>query len=104
MRLFRVELRRLFSRRAVIVMMVFGGLACGAIAAGILYETRPPSAADLAGAQRDVDRINQDRFYQRRLDRCVEKTGEVERCERRTLLTVDEYFYRPKLSPAEYKG
>lgn len=104
MRLLRVELRRLFSRRAVIVMMVLGALACGAIAAGILYETRPPSAADLAGAQRDVDRINQDRFTQRRLDRCVEKTGEVERCERRTLLTVDDYFYRQKLSPAQFKG
>ncbi len=104
MRLFRVELRRFLSRRAIIVVMVLGGLACGAIAAGILYETRPPSAADLAGAQRDVDQINQDRFTQRRLDRCVEKTGEVERCERRWLLTVDEYFYREKLSPAQFKG
>ncbi len=103
MRLFRVEVRRLFSRRAVIVMMVLGALAVGAIAAGVLYENRPASAAELARADRQVDQYNQEPWVQRPLARCVEKTGDVERCEARWLLTPDNFYGRGQLQPAQYK-
>ncbi len=103
MRLFRVELRRLFSRRAVIVMMVLGALAVGAIAAGVLYENRPASAAELAQFQREIDRYNEEPFVQRRLAKCVEKTGNTERCEQRWLQTADNFYYRSQLEPAQFK-
>lgn len=103
MRLFRVELRRFFSRRAVIVIMLIGGLAVGAIATGVLYNNRPISAAEQAQVQRQVDQYNQEPFVQRHFDKCVEKTGKVERCERRYLESVDNWYQRSQLEPARFK-
>lgn len=103
MRLFRVELRRFFSRRAVIVIMLLGGLAVGAIAAGALYSTRPISAAEQAQTQRMVDQQNQDPYVQRHLTKCVEKTGNTTRCESSWLMRADNMFYRSQLEPSQFK-
>lgn len=104
MRLFTVELRRFFSRRAVIVMMALGALAVGAIAAGALYNSRPVTGAELAQLQAQVDRANQDPWVQRHVDRCVEKTGATERCEQQWLMTTDNFGIRSQLQLAQFKS
>lgn len=103
MRLFGVELRRILSRRAVIVLMVLGGLAVGAIAAGVLYGSRPVSAAETAQVHDQIDQQNQDPWVQKRVERCVEQTGNVERCENQWLVTPDDFYYRSQLEPARFK-
>jgi hypothetical protein len=67
MRLLKVELTRLFSRRAVIVLMLLGALAVGGVAAGILYDQRPVSDAEIQRAQADADQSNDDPYMVRRL-------------------------------------
>ena len=104
MRLLKVELRRLVSRRAVIVLMVLGALTVGAIAAGVLYNSRPVTAAEQVELQRQIDRENQNPWVQRHVDRCVEKTGEIERCERQWLMTTDNFYLRQELEPARFES
>jgi ABC-2 type transport system permease protein len=103
-KLFGVELSRLFARRAVVSMMVLGTLAVVCVAAGVLYNNRPVSAGDIATAQQEADRYNEQRFTQRRLDTCIERTDDVASCESRHLLQPDAFLYRPQLKPADYDG
>lgn len=103
MRFLSVELRRLFSRRAVIVMMILGAVAVGAIAAGVLYENRPASAAELAQFQEQIDQQNQDPWIQKRVDRCVQRTGNVQRCQNQWLVSADNFYFRSELDPAQFK-
>jgi ABC-2 type transport system permease protein len=104
MRLLGVELTRYFKRRAIIVIMVLGSLTIAAIAVAILYANRPVSDSELARAQQQADQENSQPYYQRRLDRCVENTGDVAACEDRILVSADNMLYRSQLSPGDYKG
>lgn len=103
MRLFKAELRRFVSRRAVVVLMLLGVLACGAIAAATLYSSRPLSEAERVQTQQMVDGANQTRFIQGRLAKCVEKTGDTPSCESKWLMSTNEMYIRPQLEPAEYQ-
>ena len=103
MRLLGVELRRLFARRAVVVLMLLGTLAVACVAAGVLYNNRPVSAADVAQAQQEADRQNQDSYIQRSLDRCVQRSGDQLRCEDRFLAKPEYFLYRPQLRLADYR-
>lgn len=103
MRLLRVELIRLFSRRAVVVIMLLGALTLGGVTAGLLYENRPVSATEIASAQEQLDRDS--RYTQRSLDRCVERSANAGRCKNRYGYqpSLNDYLYRSQLSPREYK-
>lgn len=103
MRLLRVELVRFFSRRAVVVIMLLGALALGGVTAGLLYQNRPVTPAEVAKAQDQIDRDS--RYTQRYLDRCLEQSRNAERCEERYGYepNVEDYLYRSQLSPSRYK-
>ncbi len=104
MRLLKVELSRLFSRRAVLVVMILGALAVGAVAVGTLYEHRPVSDAEIQRAQVDADRFNDDPYIQRRLAQCMDGTADVQRCEDRYLTKPEYLLYRQQLRPEEFRG
>lgn len=66
-RLSRVELRRFFSRRLVVVAMVLGVLVTGVMLFAVWQQSQPPSAQELADAER---------FYQEELQRWEDQGDE----------------------------
>ncbi|MGD9962109.1 hypothetical protein [Nocardioides sp.] len=111
MRLLGVELTRLRWRRAVVVLLAACVLVPAVIFAGLAWNTRPFSDADIAEAQVQVDRDTQDPYYARELKRCVnhpENYGydpadpELEsQCQAAVMPSIDNYLYRPQLNVAE---
>ena len=103
MRLLGVELNRLLSRRAVIVLMLLGALGIGAVAVGVLYDGRPPTGAELQNVQQQAD------FYNTRLERrherlgCDGSTDSRPRCRERRI-EADEFLYRDQISLRQYRG
>lgn len=51
MRLFRVELARFFSRRAIALLLLAAALFTGVVAAKVIWDTRPPTASEIATAK-----------------------------------------------------
>jgi len=78
MRLLRVELARLRSRRAywLLVVLALGGvlLAVGAT----VNDARPPTAGEVAEAQRLVDQELNQPYIQEELERCEESQADGE--------------------------
>jgi len=102
MTLLRVELRRFLSRRAIVVMLLIALLGVFGTAAGVLWNHQPVTEADRAQAAADADANNTSPFVVKRFDRCVERTGDQERCESQWLLTADDFLWKPQLDLTSY--
>ncbi|MEJ7741981.1 MAG: ABC transporter permease subunit [Nocardioidaceae bacterium] len=102
MRLLTVELRRLISRRAVVILMLLCTLGAGAIAAGTIYNSRPVSAAEIAAAQREADEMNREPWMQRQLERCERSDQDGSRCERNIAMRPEYLLTRQPLDPTDW--
>ncbi len=71
MRLLRVELNRLFSRRAVVLLVLAAALLTALLAATTLYDTRPVSAADMSRAQARAEEQRASPGSRRELENCL---------------------------------
>ncbi len=107
MRLLLVELSRLRSRRAVVLMLLAAFLLTAFLAGSRIYETRPVSAADRASAQAQADAEAQQPGYQRDVARCEKRPqrylgrqGVAADCEEMLLPQAEWYLYRTDLSVA----
>jgi len=112
-RLLRVELTRLLCRRAVLVLLVVAVAIPIVIGVATVLNTRPPSDADIASAEEQLDQERQSEWFQNRLGRCEkhpEKWG-VEagaddltaRCEESMGLSLDNYLWWEQLSLADQR-
>jgi hypothetical protein len=101
MRLVKVELTRLLSRRAVVIHMVLGALVVGAVVAGVLYDARPVSDAEQAAAVAETERYNSEPWMVRNVERCERRGTATEICEQRFHLEPDEFLYRAQLDVAD---
>jgi ABC-2 type transport system permease protein len=70
MRLLRVELSRLVSRRAVVLIILGAALLTALVAGSTIWETRPVSATDLAQARAQVQEVLSQPDFQRDLQTC----------------------------------
>ena len=114
-RLSRVELTRYRSRRAVVVLMLLTLVATAFIAFALIKDTAPPDQADVARAERLVERETNQPYTQRELQRCLETRGFYdrprftdlsplelqERCERNVLPRLEWFLYSPELRPGQ---
>ncbi|MBA2444965.1 MAG: hypothetical protein H0V49_06505 [Nocardioidaceae bacterium] len=103
MRLLKVELLRLFSRRAVVVLMLLCALGVGAIAAGTIYNARPMSTAELATAELRADEFNREPWVSRELERCARRGDSQALCERQILTQPEDLVSRRPLDPSDWK-
>jgi hypothetical protein len=71
-RLFRVELIRFLSRRAVLVVLALAVVIPVVIGIARVLDTRPPSADTLASAQAQADQEAKRKVYQRQYERCLD--------------------------------
>jgi ABC-2 type transport system permease protein len=76
MRLLRVELLRLRSRRSYWFLVGLAFVGIGLAIGSYVLDARPPSAADLAAAQAQVDAQAHDPFLQEQLEQCEEAHAE----------------------------
>jgi len=102
-RLLKVELQRLFSRRAVVILMLLCTLGVGAIAAGIIYTARPVSAAEMAAAQREADEMNRAPWMQREVARCLKRGDSQVQCERDIGVRPEYLISRRPLDTSDWK-
>lgn len=103
MSLLGVELRRLFARRAVLVLLVGSILASLAVAAVATWQYRPPPDAEVARAEQLLAEELDRPATQRRYDRCLERAGserEEQQCERQ-LPQLEWFLGRDVLEPAD---
>ena len=101
-RLVLVELTRLRWRRAVLLIVVVSFAVPLLVLAARTYDTRPPSAAQVAEAQGYVDQDNE--RLDRQLARCkenIDDTGDTAAAERRCDRRFDRY--RPRLENYLYQ-
>jgi ABC-2 type transport system permease protein len=103
MMLLWVELRRFCNRRAVVVLVVLGALAIGAVAAGVLYENRPVTESERAAAVAEAEMYNNEPATQRRIARCVERGSTEEQCVQRFGFSPEFLLYRSQLKPHQFK-
>ncbi|KAA1416981.1 hypothetical protein F0U44_17525 [Nocardioides humilatus] len=75
-RLFRVELIRFLSRRAVLVILVLAVAIPMVIGVATILNTRPPSDDALASAQAQADAEAKQPYIQRDLRRCINHPDE----------------------------
>lgn len=110
MRILKVEFARLLARRAALVLLVAAVIVPTLIGVARVLDTRPPSQAEIAEAERMVAAESQARYIQRELERCLEKpkrygAGRADdvqaACEERVLPQVDWYIYTPTLRLTE---
>ncbi len=68
-----VEVRRYLSRRAVLLLLI--GCVAVPVAVGVItiFDTRPPSDAELAWAEQQVERDRQDPSYEDSIRACIER-------------------------------
>ncbi len=111
MRLLRVELNRLFSRRAVVLLVLAAALLTALLAASTLWDTRPVSAADMSRAQARADEQRASSGAQRELKSCLADPtdffgpGATDATCQDALAPRAEYFLdRTPLSLAEESG
>lgn len=112
LRLVRVELSRLRYRRAVLLLLAACVVLPVVIAVAIVLDTRPPSDAALADAEREAAAMADDPFAIRQVRRCTERPGRFgippevraepdllqDACEDSTLLDADDLVYTNELS------
>jgi ABC-2 type transport system permease protein len=72
-RLLGVELLRVRSRRAVLLLLVITFVLPAIFLVGTAWNTRPVSAAELERAEQQAERESQRGYVQREIDNCVEK-------------------------------
>jgi len=107
MRLLLVELSRLRSRRAVVLILLGATVLVAVIVGTTVRDTRPVSAADLAQAQAQVDRDLQRPRVQRDYQRCLEDPealmgeGATEAVCEEMLPQLEWYLFRPQLDLGE---
>ncbi len=103
-RLLRVELTRLLTRRAVLVILAAALVIPVVITVATILNTRPPSGAELAEAERQVAVASESKGTQRQLAKCIDNpdrfgiTGDdVEQgCEEAVLPRIEWYvWYQP---------
>jgi ABC-2 type transport system permease protein len=70
LRLVRVELTRLRYRRAILLLLAAAVLLPTLIAIVLVVDSRPPSDADVAAAERQVAESAADPFFRREAERC----------------------------------
>ncbi|MFJ9315554.1 hypothetical protein ACIRN4_15280 [Pimelobacter simplex] len=110
-RLLRVELLRLVRRRAVLVLLVGAVAVPVVMGVAVTLNTRPPSAAAVADAERQVEQELQSSWYAESLAQCTENpsefgidstdAGEIERqCTEQLEPTIDSYLWHQELSLA----
>jgi hypothetical protein len=100
MRLLRVELIRLFSRRACVVLLAVGTIGVGLISWAYLESHSPPSATEVAFATRMVEREANSPRVARSIARCeAGKGGYVPdfNCEK-LRPTAEDFMYVPKMT------
>src|SRR5215218_4356209 len=85
-------------------MVVLGALAIGGIVAGLLYNERPVSAAELEQAQQYADENNQSSFVQRHYAKCLEHGDSEETCAASWLVEPGDMYYRTQLDVTEYRA
>lgn len=111
MRLFLIELSRLWSRRAIVVLMV-GAFLVGALIAGTtLWEHRPLDDAAIASGEEFAAREAQQPYYQRTYRRCQENPAQFSErgvataadCER-VLPDASWFLFREPLDPMRLAG
>jgi ABC-2 type transport system permease protein len=108
MRLLSVELTRLRWRRAVVVLLVACVVVPAVIWAGLAWNTRPFSDADLRDAQQQVEQESQRPGMKNEIKRCIEHPGQygadpgdVEAsCQQMMAPQPDWFLYRPQLDVA----
>lgn len=91
-RLFGAELNRLFSRRITVLMLVGVVLAVGAFQIFVNSQIQPPSAAEIAEAQSQLDqnRTIQEEYVQE----CRAQSGTAEECGTVEAGELSDYLYQ----------
>lgn len=82
MSLLDVELRRMFARRAVLVLLVGSVLATVTVTAIAVWQYRPPPDAAVAAAEQQLAEQRERPIYQRPYESCLERADTAEREER----------------------
>lgn len=108
MRLLSVELTRLRWRRAVVILLAGCVLVPALIFAGLAWNTRPLTDADIRDAQAQVDREAQQPYVQDELARCLEHPRDYSAdpedpqasCTEMVSPQVEQFLYRPQLDVA----
>jgi hypothetical protein len=111
MRLLRVELARFFSRRAVALLLLAAALLTALITVTTIWNTRPVSAEDLAGARAQVrEQVSQPGF-QRELRGCRAEPeqffgpdGTAADCDRNLVPRPENYLDRSVLDLDQERG
>jgi ABC-2 type transport system permease protein len=110
MRLLGVELTRFRSRRAIVLILVAAALLTALLVVTTIWDTRPVSAADLAGAEETAQAEAQRPVYQRQLAQCERDPEQffgpdatVEQCQE-ILPTAEWFTDRLPLSLEEQNG
>ena len=104
MRLLRVELSRLFSRRAVVLMVLGAALLTALLAGSTIWSTRPVSASELAAARAQVQEQLANPDFRRDLDTCRQSPeqffgpgAKVSDCEANLVPRPENYLNRSTL-------
>lgn len=111
LRLLRVELTRLLHRRAVLVLLGVSLIVPAVIGVIVVLDTQPPSAAQVADAERQLELDRADPAYEEQITECVkhpdqwgittDDAAEVERqCREQAEPQLEWYLYEPQLDLA----
>jgi ABC-type transport system involved in multi-copper enzyme maturation permease subunit len=104
--LFQVELTRLRSRRAIVVLVAGAFVIAAVLLANVLWSNRPVAASELAAAQQQAQQQTQSRFVQRDLRRCETNPerffgpgASVAECQAGVTPQADWFLDRQQLNP-----
>jgi ABC-type transport system involved in multi-copper enzyme maturation permease subunit len=100
MRLFRVELTRLLSRRACVVLLLIGLAGAALVAGSYVHEHAPPSDSEVAAATRLAEREARQPYVVHQLTRCQAGKGSFPTgfdCQQ-VLPTASDYLYSPRIN------
>ncbi|KAA1426480.1 hypothetical protein [Nocardioides antri] len=109
-RLLRVELTRLLSRRAVLVLLVVAVAIPTVIGVATVLNSRPPSPAEIANAERSLEQEMESPWFQKQLAKCeanpgrwgVEPGPDVEQsCAESMGMTIHNYLWWNELQLVE---
>ena len=111
MRLVRVELGRFLSRRAVALLLLVAALVTLLLAAGVVWDSRPVSGTQLAGAQAQAATAAADRDVRHEIDTCRQHPraffgpgARPRQCDRQLLPRVEDYLPRVPLDVADVRN
>jgi hypothetical protein len=100
MRLLRVELIRLFSRRACVVLLVVGALGAGLVTFAFVDNHSPPTATEVDFATRMAEREANARYVVREITRCEAGKGRYRpnfNCQK-LRPTAENFMHSPKMT------